>query len=58
MLGAFKCAAVQHQIAANFPQTPVVMLFTAEAMRDLRANPAWAAGGAIRMGEAMARRAA
>ena len=36
----------------------VVMLFTAEAMRELRANPTWAAGGAIRMGEAMARRAA
>ena len=27
----------------------------AEAMRGLRVNPAWAPGGAIRMGEAMAR---
>ena len=35
----------------------VVMLFTAEAMRDRHANPAWAPGGAIRMGEAMARAA-
>ena len=35
----------------------VVMLFTAETMQDLRANPAWAPGTAIRMGEAMARRA-
>lgn len=33
----------------------VVMLFTAAAMQGLRANPAWAPGGAIRMGEAMAR---
>ena len=36
----------------------VVMLFSAEAMRDRHANPAWAPGGAIRMGEAMAQRAA
>jgi phosphatidylserine decarboxylase len=36
----------------------VVMLFTAQAMQELRANPAWAPGGAIRMGEAMAHRAA
>ena len=36
----------------------VVMLFTAEAMRELRANPAWVPEAAIRMGEAMARRAA
>ena len=35
----------------------VVMLFSAEAMRDRHANPAWAPGGAIRMGEAMARAA-
>ena len=35
----------------------VVMLFTAEAMRDRHANPAWAPGGAVRMGEAMARAA-
>ncbi len=35
----------------------VVMLFTAETMRELRTNPAWAPGGALRMGEAMARRA-
>jgi len=36
----------------------VVMLFTADTMRELRANPAGAPGGAIRMGETMARRAA
>ena len=36
----------------------VVMLFTAAAMQALRANPAWAPGAAIRMGETMARRAA
>ena len=36
----------------------VVMLFPPETMRDLRANPAWAPGGAIRMGEAMAHRTA
>ena len=34
------------------------MLFTAETMLELRANLAWAPGAAIRMGEAMARRAA
>jgi phosphatidylserine decarboxylase len=36
----------------------VVMLFTAETMRELRANPDWVPGGAIRMGDNMARRAA
>jgi len=35
-----------------------VMLFPPETMRDLRANPAWSPGGAIRMGEAMAHRTA
>jgi phosphatidylserine decarboxylase len=32
----------------------VVMLFTPAQMADVRFNPAWAPGGAIRMGEAMA----
>ena len=31
----------------------VVMLFTREAMRGQRFNPAWAPGGAVRMGEVM-----
>jgi len=34
----------------------VVMLFTREAMQGLQFNPAWASGGAIRMGEVMAGR--
>ena len=36
--------------------SPVVMLFPAAAGSALQANPAWAPGGAIRMGEAMAQR--
>jgi len=34
----------------------VVMLFTRETMADLRFNPAWAPGAAIRLGQAMALR--